>query len=69
MENCKDIIDNRTDKVKIEITDHHEAHPAKTKDQLKVLLKNYILTLRVSSCDSRRVCRQITYMQCSYLTH
>ena len=57
MENCKDIIDNRTDKVKIEITDHHEDHPAKTKDQLKVLLKNYILTLRVSSCDSRRVCR------------
>lgn len=50
MENCKDIIDNRTDKVKIEITDHHEDHPAKTKDQLKVLLKNYILTLRVSSC-------------------
>ena len=49
MEIFRDIIGNRTDKMKIETTDHHEDHTTKTKHQLKVLLKNYISTL-VASC-------------------
>ena len=37
-----------TNKVKTESTDHHEDRTTKTKHQLKVLLKKYILTLVVS---------------------